>query len=80
MKLKTPAIVAVSMAFGIVAGAGVSAIAGQPNMKSALDHLVVANAYLVKASDNKGGHKVKAMTLIKAAITEVKLGIAVGAM
>lgn len=75
-KIKTPAIVAISMAFGITAGAGVTAVAqSQPNMKSALDHLVAADAFLAKANDNKGGHRVKARSLISLAITEVKAGI-----
>jgi hypothetical protein len=73
--LKTPAIIAISMAFGIVAGAGVTAIAAQPNMKSALDHLVAADAFLSRATDNKGGHKAKARTLIDLAIKEVRAGI-----
>ncbi|CAN7302919.1 hypothetical protein [Rhizobium sp. LjRoot254] len=74
-KIKTPAIVAISMAIGIVAGAGVTAIAAQPNMKSALDHLVAADAFLAKAADNKGGHKAKARSLISLAIKEVRAGI-----
>jgi hypothetical protein len=79
MKLKTPAIIAISMAFGIAAGAGVTAIAAQPNMQAGLDHLIIANRFLDKATDNKGGHKVKAQALIRAAITEVKMGIRAGA-
>jgi hypothetical protein len=75
MKLKTPTIVALSMAFGIVAGAGVTAIAAQPNMQSALDHLVAADSFLAKANDNKGGHRAKARSLISLAIKEVKAGI-----
>jgi hypothetical protein len=74
-KIKTPAIVAIAMAFGIVTGAGVTAIAAQPNMKNALDHLVAADAFLAKAADNKGGHKAKARSLISLAIKEVKAGI-----
>lgn len=76
MKLRTPAIIAISMAFGIVAGAGVTAIAAnQPNMQAALDHLNLADAFLQKAVADKGGHRVKAQQLIAAAITEVKAGI-----
>lgn len=75
-KMKTSAIIAISMAVGIIGGASVTAIAqGQPNMKAALDHLVAADAYLAKANDNKGGHRVKARSLISLAITEVKAGI-----
>jgi hypothetical protein len=76
MKLKTSSIVALSMAFGICAGAGVTAIAaGQPNMQSALDHLQAADLFLAKATDNKGGHRVKARQLVGLAIGEVKAGI-----
>ena len=88
-KLKTPAIVAISMAFGIVAGAGISTVAvsqtkttiiikkpnDQPNMRAALDNLNAATVYLNRASDNKGGHKAKAQTLVKLAIDEVRAGI-----
>jgi hypothetical protein len=80
MKLKTPTIVALSVALGIVAGAGVTAaIAAQRNMQAALDHLIISSSYLDRAADNKGGHKIKAKALINAAITEVKLGIRAGA-
>ena len=44
----------------------------QPNMRAALDNLNAANVYLDRASDNKGGHKAKAQTLIKLAIGEVR--------
>lgn len=89
-KLKTPAIVAISMAFGLIAGAGLNAVAqsqtkttiiikknnnDQPNMRAALDNLNAASVYLNRAPDNKGGHKAKAQTLIKLAIGEVRAGI-----
>ncbi|MBL0373128.1 hypothetical protein JJB09_13920 [Rhizobium sp. KVB221] len=63
------------MAIGIVGGAGVTAIAAQPNMKSALDHLVAADTFLARATDNKGGHKAKARSLISLAIKEVRAGM-----
>ena len=76
MKLKTPTIVALSVAFGIAAGAGVTAaIAAQGNMQAGLDHLIIADRYLDRANDNKGGHKAKARQLISLAISEVKAGI-----
>ena len=74
--LKTPAIIAISMAIGITAGAGVTAIAAnQPNMKSALDHLRAADAYRAKADNNQGGHRAKARQFVGAAIGEVRAGI-----
>jgi hypothetical protein len=74
--LKTPTIVALSMAFGIVAGASVTAVAQrQPNMQAALDHLVAADSFLARANDNKGGHRAKARSLVSLAIKEVRAGI-----
>lgn len=74
-KIKTSAIIAISMAIGIAGGAGVTAVAQQQNMRSALDHLVAADAFLAKANNNKGGYRNKARSLISLAITEVKNGI-----
>ena len=74
-KIKTSAIIAISMAIGIVGGASVTAIAQQQNMRSALDHLVAADAFLDKANNNKGGHRNKARSLISLAIKEVREGI-----
>jgi hypothetical protein len=48
---------------------------GQPNMKAALAQLEGAHASLQKATADKGGHRVKAMELTKAAIAETKAGI-----
>ena len=50
-KLRTSAIVAVSMAIGIVGGAAVTAIADQPNMRSALDHLVASGRVTAATAD-----------------------------
>ena len=65
--------------------AALSAVAGgfvtrafaepQPHMRAALGSLETALNQLEKASADKGGHRVKAMELIKGAIVEVKLGI-----
>jgi hypothetical protein len=86
-RMKTSAIIVMSMALGIVGGAGLATVAqtqtktiiktpnDQPNMQAALDHLVAANAFLDKANNNKGGHRVKAQSLINLAIGEVKAGI-----
>ncbi|MDB5552458.1 MAG: hypothetical protein JWL86_2442 [Rhizobium sp.] len=90
-KLKTPAIVAISMAVGLLAGAGINTVAqsqtkttiiikkgnnnDQPNMRAALDNLNAANVYLDRAANNKGGHKAKAQSLIRLAIGEVRAGI-----
>ena len=48
----------------------------QPHMKAALELLQKAHAQLGQATPDKGGHRVKAMELTKAAIEETKAGIA----
>jgi hypothetical protein len=47
----------------------------QPHMRSALGSLESALNQLEKATADKGGHRVKAMELVRSAITEVKAGI-----
>ena len=67
---------------GIMAASGVliqDAQAGQPHMCNALDNLRAARHQLEVASDDKGGHRVRAIAIIDNAIDEVKAGIDVGA-
>lgn len=47
----------------------------QPKMQDALDHLQTAERVLQNAAHDKGGHRVKALELTRAAITQVKAGI-----
>jgi len=47
----------------------------QPHMQAALDSLQSARNNLDKANPDKGGHRAKAIDLVKAAIDEVKMGI-----
>ena len=53
-------------------------IAAQPHMQAALQHLRSARTQLQKATHNKGGHRVKAISLVNQAIDEVQKGIAAG--
>jgi hypothetical protein len=48
----------------------------QPHMQAALDALESARANLDKADADKGGHRAKAIDLVKDAISEVRAGIA----
>jgi len=48
----------------------------QPRMKAAMVHLEASLNALEKATPDKGGHRVKAIALVKQAIDEVKEGIA----
>jgi hypothetical protein len=52
-----------------------SAAPDQPHMKAALDSLESARNNLDKANPDKGGHRAKAIDLVKDAIAEVKAGI-----
>jgi len=47
----------------------------QPHMQSALDSLRNAKRELDQATSDKGGHRAKAIDLVKEAIAEVKAGI-----
>ena len=47
----------------------------QPRMKAAIAALKVAEHNLVKASADKGGHRVAAIALTRKAIKQVRLGI-----
>lgn len=49
--------------------------ADQPYMQAALDALFAAKKNLEEAAADKGGHREKAIRLIKNAITEVERGI-----
>ncbi len=54
------------------------AIADQPHMRNALDHLRAARDELQLASRNKGGHRVAALGLVNDAIDHVQAGINAG--
>jgi hypothetical protein len=49
--------------------------AGQPHMRSALDHLRAARRELDMAEHNKGGHRVIAIDYVNRAISEVEAGM-----
>ncbi|WP_095201897.1 hypothetical protein [Mesorhizobium carmichaelinearum] len=57
-----------------------SAEAAQPHMNKALNDLQAALNQLQAALPDKGGHRVKAIALVKDAIDETTKGMAVGAM
>jgi hypothetical protein len=51
------------------------ALAAQPNMQVALDHLQAARRELVQATADKGGHRAKAIALVDEAIGQVREGM-----
>ena len=57
---------------GIFAG---RALAGQPHMQAALDALHHADRELDMAVPDKGGHRTKAIDLVRKAIEQVERGI-----
>ena len=52
---------------------------GQPHMQAALDQLQGAKTELQVALSDKGGHRVRAITLVDEAIGEVEAGMAYAA-
>jgi hypothetical protein len=60
---------------GIVAG---RAHAAQPHMNAALNHLRSAHRELDAATSDKGGHRARAIGLVRDAISEVEAGIEYG--
>ncbi len=63
------------IAAGLVAGAKPALADRQPDMQRAKSSLYDAIQALRAASDDKGGHKIKAIELIESAIHEVEEGI-----
>ena len=53
-----------------------AAASDQPNMKAAKEHLQDAINHLQRADKDKGGHREKAIELVRDAIAEVNKGIA----
>jgi lipopolysaccharide export LptBFGC system permease protein LptF len=51
------------------------ASADQPHMQAALEHLRAAKGELEKAEADKGGHRVKALSLVNDAIAQVERGV-----
>ena len=68
-----------SLVYGVCASMvvtfGLTAVAAQPNMQSALTSLRSARRSLIESTANKGGHRGNAIKLIDQAITEVQAGI-----
>jgi hypothetical protein len=60
---------------GLLGGLSFSVAADQPLMQSALSHLESAERDLERATADKGGHRVEALRLVRAAQKEVRQGI-----
>jgi hypothetical protein len=69
---------ALVFAAGLVLGGAIVARADQPHMERALSQLQAALGELQEAAHDKGGHRAKAVDLVKNAIEQVQLGIDAG--
>lgn len=69
-------VLAVALA-AVVSSSGVKSAQAenQPHMQAAMTALKAAKEQLQKATADKGGHRVKAIELVEAALAEVKAGI-----
>lgn len=61
---------------GAAALAATEALANQPHMTKAEEYIKIAVSELKQASDNKGGHRARAMELCGEALSEIEKGIA----
>ena len=66
------ALVVLALTASFLAG---RALADQPRMQAALDHLQSARRELAQATADKGGHRTKAIALVDDAIQEVRDGM-----
>lgn len=62
-------------ALGVASIAAPAALADQPAMQRALDNLEQARQNLQNATEDKGGHRRKALNLVNQAIAQVQAGI-----
>lgn len=76
MIARLPVLAAVLTAAATLSLATAAKAENQPHMRAALNSLQAARAQLQTATPDKGGHRVKAIDLVNAAIAEVQKGIA----
>jgi hypothetical protein len=77
MKLKIikPSLLTASLFAIALLSVSTNSIADQPKMQAALDALIIAENQLKKGSHDKGGHRAKALALVKKAKKQVKKAI-----
>ena len=66
---------AAAAAAGVTLAAGPAQARRQPNMHEAIKHLRKAEAALERSSTDKGGHRKRAIDLVREAIRETERGI-----
>ncbi|MCU1245248.1 MAG: uncharacterized protein JWN02_1158 [Acidobacteria bacterium] len=65
-------VLSATLATGFLAG---HVSADQPHMQTALEHLRQARRELDRASEDKGGHRARAIALVNDAIVQVEQGV-----
>jgi hypothetical protein len=71
-KLGIGCLLVLAIAVGFLGG---RALAAQPHMHAALEHLRAARSELQIAEKDKGGHRVNALRLVNEAIGQVERGV-----
>lgn len=74
-KISTFALTTALLGGGVFATVRPASAEPQPRMQASLQLLEAAKQHLEAASDDKGGHRVKAIQSVKEAIEQVKKGI-----
>jgi len=72
--------VVIALVIGLLIGSAVGSWAAfpQPRMRAAMEALQKAKVELEHAEHNKGGHREKALELVRGAIEQTRLGIEAG--
>ncbi len=73
--MKTVGIISALVAAAALGAIATYAVADQPRMQAALNHLEAAERDLEAATPDKGGHRVEALRLVRAAQSEIRKGI-----
>jgi|PersoiStandDraft_1058852.scaffolds.fasta_scaffold37978_2 hypothetical protein len=71
-KLGIGCLLVLAIAVGFLGG---RALADQPHMRAALEHLRAARSELQSAEHDKGGHRTNALRLVNEAIGQVERGV-----
>jgi hypothetical protein len=74
-RIVTHSLIGLAVITAFAAGSITAASADQPHMQGALDHLQAARGELVRADNDKGGHRAAALRLTDQAIAQTRMGI-----
>ena len=74
-KIVARSLIGLALVGAFAAGSITTALADQPRMHAALDHLTAARADLVRADADKGGHRAAAIRFTDQAIAQTRMGM-----